>query len=196
MSLFTVPENGNGINLMHSHSWVLVLFLFIVILIFTVVSLIIQRFILRKVRAEITVFTVSVRTVIIFMILTVVVPSPSMRSEYKSCWTLVVCRCCDIHVDDVAKIAENIVQEIKMFTKLMKILLHDLELLIQSVWYEIQCILLNPTIISLTFLTSAWIILSVLIRILSSSLLRSSICLLSSILLLRLVSGLISHRLL
>lgn len=181
---------------MLSHSWVLVLFLFIVILIFTVVSLIIQRFIFWKVRAEITVLTVSVRTVIIFMVLSVVVPSPSMRSEYKSCWTLVVRRCCDIHVDDVAKITENIVQKIKMFTKLVKILLHDLELLIQSVWYEIQCILLNPTIISLTFLTPAWIILSVLIRILSSSLFRSSICLLSSILLLRLVSRLISQRLL
>jgi len=60
------------------------------------------------------------------MILSVVVPSPSMRSEYKSCWTLVVRRCCDIHVDDVAKITENIVQKIKMF-------IHDLELLIQSV---------------------------------------------------------------
>lgn len=174
---------------MLSHSWVLVLFLFIVILIFTVVSLIIQRFIFWKVRAEITILTVSVRTVIIFMILSVVVPSPSMRSEYKSCWTLVVRRCCDIHVDDVAKITENIVQKIKMF-------IHDLELLIQSVWYEIQCILLNPTIISLTFLTPAWIILSVLIRILSSSLFRSSICLLSSILMLRLVSRLISQRLL
>lgn len=181
---------------MLSHSWVLVLFLFIVILIFTVVSLIIQWLIFWKVRAEITVFTVRVRTVIIFVILSVVVSSPSMRSEYKSCWTLVVRRCCDIHIDYVAEIAKNIVQKIKMFTKLFNFLLHDLELIIQCVRYEIQCVLLNPTIISLSLLTSAWIILPVLIRVLSSSLFRSSICLLSSILLLRLVSRLISHRLL
>ena len=92
------------------------------------------------------------RTIVIFMMLPIVIPSSTMRSEHKSCWILIVRRCCNVHVDYIAEIAENIVQKVKMFTKLIKILLHNLKLLIQCVRYKIQRILLNSTIISLSLL--------------------------------------------
>lgn len=130
MFLFTIPQYRYRINFMFGHSWVLILLFFIVILIFTVVGFILHWFIFRKIRAEIAVFTVSFRTVVIFMMLSIIVPSSTMRSEHESCWILIVCWCCNVYVDYVAEIAENIVQKVKMFTKLIKILLHDLELLI------------------------------------------------------------------
>ena len=130
MFLFTIPQYRYRINFMFGHSWVLILLFFIVILIFTVVGFILDWFIFRKIRAEIAVFTVSFRTVVIFMMLSIIVPSSTMGSEHESCWILVVRWCCNVHVYYVAEIAKNIVQKVKMFTKLIKILLHDLELLI------------------------------------------------------------------
>lgn len=173
------------------HTRILILFLFIIVFILTVISLIFHWLIFWKVRAKITVLTVRIRAIIITIILSVIVSSSSIRSKDKSCWMLIIRWCCNVNVDYVTKIAKNVVQEVKMFTKLIKILLHDFELFIQCVRYEIQCILMNSTIISLTLLTSVWVGLSVRIRILSSSLFWPSLWLLSSILLEGLISILV-----
>lgn len=117
MLFFAVPQHWNGVDFMFSHSRILILFLFIVILILTVIGFIFQRFILCKVWNEVTVLTVCGRTVIIIIILLVMVSSPSVRPEDECGGVLVVCWCCNIHINYVTKVTEDIVQEIKMLTK-------------------------------------------------------------------------------
>ncbi len=59
-----------------------------------------------------------------------------------------------------------------MLTKLIKVLLHDLELFIQGVWYKIECILTNPLISALSLLASVGVIaLTCCLRLCFSSIL-------------------------
>lgn len=102
---------------MFCHTWVFVLLLIlIVVLILIVICFVFVALVFWKFRAEVAVLAMTLIIALTFPMVSMP-PSTSMLSEHKSSRILASAWRTDIHIDDIAEIAEYVVEEVEMLTK-------------------------------------------------------------------------------
>ena len=109
MFLLIISQHGYRANLMLSHSWILLLLFLIIILILIIIRLVFYRLIFREIRAEITIRTVTAITVSV-----VVTTAAVVIAEDKGGWMIVISGGSDVHIDDVAEVAKDVVEEVEV----------------------------------------------------------------------------------